>query len=265
MSSLPIIHMFWYGPHLSRLERLCIASFIANGHPVHLHVYEEPTGVPPGTTLRDANQTIPSGQLFVHAKTSSIAAFADWFRFQVLYNEGGIWADTDVVCLRPLDYGNQTEIFAWEDERTINVAVLGLPAKHELSEWMLSCWRQPNRFLPYDDLRSRWRKCWRRLRPGNSRARIKWGEFGPSGFTSAAAHLGYARLAMPFWYFYPIHFRNWRSIFDESLRDNQQYTSQSYALHLWNEMTRRAPGFDKNATFPPNSLFERLCARYQVS
>jgi hypothetical protein len=36
----------------------------------------------------------------------------------------------------------------------------------------------------------------------------------------------------------------------------------SVALHLWNEMTRRQPGFDKNAPFPPDSLFERLCRRY---
>ena len=36
----------------------------------------------------------------------------------------------------------------------------------------------------------------------------------------------------------------------------------SYGLHLWNEMSRRSPGFDKNGRFPPDSLFEQLCARY---
>ena len=51
---LPVIHMFWHGAPLSRVERLCLASFVANGHPVHLYVYDEPAGVPAGVRLRDA-------------------------------------------------------------------------------------------------------------------------------------------------------------------------------------------------------------------
>ena len=40
--SLPSVHMFWHGPPLSRIERLCMSSFVAHGHAVRLHVYEEP-------------------------------------------------------------------------------------------------------------------------------------------------------------------------------------------------------------------------------
>lgn len=265
VTALPVIHMFWHGPALSRLERLCMRSFVANGHAVHLHVYDEPTSVPAGITLVDAGKTLNRSSMFRHAKTKSIAAFADWLRFQILYDQGGIWADTDMVCLRAFDYPQRSEIFAWEDERTINVAILGLPAGHELAAWMLECWRQPNRVLPYDDWRSRVRKMQRRLRPGDSRARIKWGEFGPRGFTLAAQHLGYVDRALPFWHFYPVHFLNWRTVFDESLRDNTLLVGGSYGLHLWNEMTRRLPGFDKNGRFPEHSLFEQLCRRYLVN
>jgi hypothetical protein len=49
-SVLPDIHMFWHGPALSRVERLCMASFVANGHTVLLHAYEPPTNVPKGVT-----------------------------------------------------------------------------------------------------------------------------------------------------------------------------------------------------------------------
>ena len=81
----------------------------------------------------------------------------------------------------------------------------------------------------------------------------------------AVRHLGYESLALPFWHFYPIHYLNWLSIFDGSLRDNPSLIEASVGLHLWNEMTRRRPGFDKNARFPPDSLFEQLCARYLKS
>jgi hypothetical protein len=193
-----------------------------------------------------------------------MAAFADWFRFQVLHDQGGIWADTDVVCLKPLKYP-QAELFGWEDSTTINVAVLGLPPGHELAVWMLECWRHPDRVLPYDSRRTRRHKFKRRLRPGDSRPYIGWGEFGPKGFTQAVRHLGCEHLALPYWHFYPIHYQNWNVIFDEGLKDNPMVIEASSTLHLWNEMTRRTVGFDKNSVFPVDSLFERLCARYLKS
>lgn len=253
--------MFWHGPQLSRLERLCMASFVANGHPVLLHSYEPPQRVPNGVEVVDAARTLPASAIFHDKKRNSVASFADWFRYQVLYDQGGIWADTDVVCLKPLAYEND-EIFGWEDHARINIAVLGLPPRHELAAWMVECWRNPDRFLPYDTPKNRKHKWIRRLRPGNSRPYVDWGEFGPRGFTHAAKHLGYADRAQPFWHFYPIHYSNWNAIFDGTLKDTPGITEASYAIHLWNEMTRLAPGFDKNARFDADSLFESLCARY---
>ena len=52
--ALPSVHMFWHGPPLSRIERLCMSSFVAHGHTVQLHVYEEPKRVPAGVTDRRA-------------------------------------------------------------------------------------------------------------------------------------------------------------------------------------------------------------------
>jgi glycosyltransferase involved in cell wall biosynthesis len=260
-AALSPIHMFWHGASLSRLERLCIASFLAHGHPVRLHVYQEPAGIPRGVQVIDANRTLPERFLFHHADSGSVGAFADWFRYQLLYEQGGIWADTDVVCLRPLKYP-QPVLFARQDEQIINNAVLALPAGHELAAWMVSCCRDPNRMLPYDSRRTRRRKLQRRLLQGNRRGNVAWGEYGPQGFTQAARHLGYEDRALPYWHFYPVHYLNWRTVFDASLRDNPGIIAASTTLHLWNEMTRRAHGFDVNARFPADSLFEQLCARY---
>lgn len=258
------IHMFWHGQGFARMERLCAASFLAQGHEVRLHVYAEPANVPVGVKLVDANRTLPERYLFRHIGSGSIAAFADWFRYQLLYEEGGIWADTDVVCLKPLRY-DQPEIFARQDEQIINNAVLGLPAGHDLAAWMIACCEHPNRVQPYDNSRTRRRKRQRRLLRGNQRGDVEWGEHGPLGFTMAARHMNYENRALPFWHFYPVHYLHWRSVFDASLRDNPNFVAGSTTLHLWNEMTRRAVGFDINAPFPADSLFEQLCARHGIS
>ncbi|HSD74462.1 MAG TPA: glycosyltransferase, partial [Steroidobacteraceae bacterium] len=79
-----------------------MSSFVANGHTVRLHVYQPPEGVPAGVQLADAAKTLPRKRMFRMKESNSVAGFADWFRFQLLHDQGGIWADTDVVCLKPL-------------------------------------------------------------------------------------------------------------------------------------------------------------------
>ena len=261
--ALSNVHMFWHGPPLSRIERLCMSSFVAHGHAVHLHVYDEPQRVPAGVTIRDANGVLPRAELFVHRSSGSLAVFADWFRYRLLAEHGGLWVDTDVVCLRPFDHPGP-EIFGWQDQSTINNAVLGLPQNHALARWMLASCELPNRFLPYDSLRMRRRKLVRRLL-GRGHAASKWGETGPAGLTAAARHLGCASRALPFWHFYPIHYQNWHTVFDATLRDRSNLIDGSYGLHLWNEMTRRQPGFDRDGRFPDDSLFEQLWTRYVTS
>src|SRR5450755_297611 len=104
------VQMFWHGAQLSRIERLCMASFIAHGHPLHLYVYETPAALPAGVRLMAAADILPSALLFRHRRTGSLGSFSDWFRYQLLKERGGIWADADVVCLRALTYP-QVEIF----------------------------------------------------------------------------------------------------------------------------------------------------------
>ena len=256
---LPRVHMFWNGT-LSRIERLCMASYVACGHEVQLHVYEEPRGVPPGVKLLDARQIVPEHLIYRHEKTGSWALFADYFRFRVLFERGGIWSDTDVVCLQPLAYP-QDEIYAWQEPGLINVAVLGLPAAHPLAAWMVTCCERPNDFLPYDDLTFRLRKLRRRWLEGDRRGNVQWGEVGPYGFTRAAQHFGHAHKALGPNAFYPVHWRDWRKVFVDESCDWNALLHETKALHLWNEMLRRE-GTSKDSTFPANSLYEQLCRRF---
>jgi hypothetical protein len=257
--ALPTIHMLWHDAPLTRLERLCIASFVANGHPVELHVYEEPAGVPPGVRFVDANRTLVRDLIFRHRRTGSLALFADWFRFTLLHERGGIWADTDVVCLQPLDYP-QERIFGWENPEWLNVAILGLPAGDPLAAWMAASCADPNRILPYDSLHIRLRKWKRRYLQGNRRDRVRWGEYGPKGLTFAARHFGYLDQALPSTHFYPVHYNEWQRLF--SAAPGFRFPPESRAVHLWNNMLR---GIDKNSRFPADSPFEVLCRRYGLT
>ncbi len=257
-SALPTIHMFWHGAPLTRLERLCLTSFVRNGHPLDLHVYEEPAGVPSGVRLADANRTLARELIFRHRRTGSIALFADWFRYRLLRERGGIWADTDVVCLKPLDYPHE-HIFAWENRDWLNNAVLGLPAGDPLAAWMAAGCEDPNRILPYDGLAARLRKWKRRYLQGNRRDRVRWGEYGPKGLTLAARHLGVLDHALPTAHFYPVSCDGWQRLFSSA--PGYTFPAESRAVHLWNNMLA---GVDKNARFAADSPLERLCARYDV-
>jgi len=54
--NLPVAQGLWIGGELSVLERLSIASFLKNGHRVHLYTYEGVTSAPEGTEVRDGRR-----------------------------------------------------------------------------------------------------------------------------------------------------------------------------------------------------------------
>jgi Glycosyltransferase sugar-binding region containing DXD motif len=262
MASLPVIQMFWHGAPLSRVERLSLASFAHHGHAVHLYAYDAIDGVPAGVTLRDASEILPRELIFLHRRTQSLAPFADWFRYRLLYERGGIWADTDVVCLRPFDYA-QPRVFGWQDTELINNAVIGLPAGDPLASWMATACENPNHWLPYDTFGTRLRKLQRRFLRGDERGDIRWGESGPIGLTRAIRHFGYTAEALPVWHFYPVPHEQFRTLFTSPAHAvPEALPGESRGVHLWNNLIEReAPG-RKYATFPADSPFERLWVRY---
>lgn len=106
------VHSLWIGTRLSRLELLCIQSFIYNGHTFILWAYETlENDIPGGCQVRDANEIIPRSRVFSYMNKNqfghgkgSYAGFSDIFRYKLLYEQGGWWADMDVTCLKPLNF-----------------------------------------------------------------------------------------------------------------------------------------------------------------
>ncbi len=255
-----LIQSLWIGPELSQLEQLSIASFLKNGHPYDLYVYDNVRGIPAGATVRDANDIIPEKYIFT-TRGTSVACFSDWFRWELLYSHGEYWADMDIICLRPFVY-TEDIVFGNFYSDSPNISVLKFPRKHPLPAFMATNCKHPNRVLPYDSKKVR-RKKLKRLLLGNRRSNIGWGEAGgPRGFKQALKHFNLADAGLPFTSFYPISPGNWGCIFDETLASDSKLFTDTRAIHLWNEKIRRAHTFDKNARFPECSLIEQLKRRY---
>ena len=259
----PIIQSLWIGKELSTIEQLCIASFLHHGHEFHLYTYEPMAGIPNGTQVKDANEIIPSKEIFT-CKQGSYAIFADWFRWELLYKKGNIWVDTDLICLKPFIFDNEI-VFGLEKKGTAAVGMLQFPPEHKFSEFMKNICLHPNDFLPYDSARRKLRKI-KRILLGRGCMHAGWGEVGgPEGFTNALKYFNLLYLAKPFTYFYAIPYFNCDAFFNETLANDVDLFSHSYAVHLWNEILRRDDSFDKNMKFPKNSLFEQLKTRYLSS
>ena len=109
--SLTPVHGMWIGSSLSRMELLTLQSFVRHGHRFHLWAYDQiTTPIPDGVVLEDATEIIPRSAVFKRRavdERSGVGAgsygapFSDLFRYKLLHDKGGYWADMDVTCLKP--------------------------------------------------------------------------------------------------------------------------------------------------------------------
>ena len=94
LKSLPV-HMLWVSGALSRLARLSLASFAANGYRVVLWSYDPDHLRAEAADVRDAATLLPLPK----EDFANMAYLTSLFRYRVLAEQGGIWVDMDVVAL----------------------------------------------------------------------------------------------------------------------------------------------------------------------
>ncbi|WP_423127961.1 glycosyltransferase [Gaoshiqia sp. Z1-71] len=234
-----VMQSFWFGQNLTKLEQLSILSYLANGHEFHLYCYDKIEGVPIGTVVKDANEIIEKRYLFVDPQ-GSVAPFADWFRYNLLYKKGGWWVDLDSVCLKPFDF-NENQCFSSEkspvpnDHSIINNTYIKA-AKGD--DFILDC-------IKYI-----------KIRGVNG---LRWAEFGPYLLSKVLSNYDVRSLVKAPEIFCPY---NWVNISDLIAKPSlDSIEEQTYAIHFWNEIWRRG-NLNKNATYHPESIFEQLKRRY---
>ena len=208
--SLPKVASLWIGSELGLIEQLTIQSFLAHGHSFTLFTTEEVQGIPAGTVVRNANEIFPCQHIVRDYKTGSPAIHADMFRYAMLAKTELMWVDMDVLCLRPF-YPNSPYVFAFEDENTVNNAVLRLPKDSPTLAALLAYQPETKGYPPFF---STGRKIRYWLKSGGKKPSINkwpWGSIGPKGLsyhlrqTSEIKHALHKKRSTPFLPKTPLH------------------------------------------------------------
>ena len=232
-----VFNMFWHGRSVSSLEMTCMQSFIRHGHRLRVFTYEEHS-LPAGVEHADAREILPYERFFTFMESPS--AFTNIFRYKLLFEQGGWWVDSDVLCLKAelpaCDY-----YWAEQHPGVLNGAILKFP--------------------PSDPM------CGRLLEQAEERREhlTHWGQLGPLLIKKVLRDyrpVGYAGSTEDA---YPLHFLEthffWLPEFASVVRSR---TKDSTFLHFWHS-TFADLGIDVERAPPKGSYLDALYAEYGTS
>ena len=235
-----IVQSLWIGECLGPIQQLSIQSFLTHGHEFHLYTYGDVTNIPEGTTVRDASTILPKESIFCYQSgfgKGSYSAFSNQFRYKLVFEKGGWWVDTDVVCLKPFDLRDDF-VFVTEHEK--DYATVGT--------FVFKSKRQ-SPYLEY---------CLRRCE-SKHKQELRWGEIGQELLEDAVRKFNLLGHVVPAEFFNPIPCFEFleivRSGFDVSRIES------SYGVHLWNQMWK-SNNVHPDAICNPGSLYGILKAKY---
>lgn len=224
----------WVGRPLSKIEQTCLASFVYHGHSVTLFVYDKDLKVPEGVIKQDANDIIPESMLF--KVDNSYGPFADMFRYTMIHKTGLTWTDTDSICLRS-DWNFGDYLFGFEEDDRLANGILRMPQDSELIKFLIK------NSVKYD------------------KTKIVWSEIGPLLVTKGAKRFDLLKYAQPPEIFYPVHFWQWKKIWDkEYLQEVLNKCQDAHTLQIWNQFLNRE-GIDKNK-LPKGSAIEYFYKKF---
>lgn len=138
---------FHDGSPLNLWERCSLQSFPDFGHELTLFSYSQ-LDVPSGVRIAPAGDIIPHQKFldFIALAPNQFAQFSDWFRYELLYQHGNWWVDTDVVCSTASLPDDEIVIGRAIDDDWLNNGVTKFPARHPfLAEAVAYCeshWRE---------------------------------------------------------------------------------------------------------------------------
>lgn len=223
------VNMFWHGSALAPYARCCIRTFIDRGHVVRLFSYNQ-IDVPRGVINVDAGAVIEARDLECY---QSIEAFSDRFRYELLFKQGGWWADVDVVCLTDR-LPDSSHAWSEEEPGVINNAILKFPAG-DPSVGRLA--EKAGEFV------------------GRSQP---WGTTGPHLASEILGSYRPARRAGSTAEFYPLHWLEApRLLLPEQASDISRQIKGASFLHLWINVFKNV-GVDLNSESPRGSFMYEL-------
>jgi len=242
------IQSLWIGGNLSRMEVLSAKSFIKQGHEYHLYTYGDVGNVPTGVVLKDANDILDKSEIFTY-KNGSYSAFSNLFRFTLLEKCGGYWADTDLICVRNMNVlRDKSIIFVSEpynkySGETPTSCLIKLPKNSEIARDGVRIQREHKRLILSGKLR--WSSG-----PTTVKQLIRKYDLND-------AVMGWRTVCSCEWSDASSLLTTKNQYSECVIRKIEDIPEDMYCIHLWNEVWRRG-GYDKNATYHKDCLYEQL-------
>jgi hypothetical protein len=227
--------MFWHGRVLPPYALFCIQSFLDSGHRVRLFTYDD-IAAPRGVLHADAEKIAKFDEM---RRYKSVAAFSDFFRYELLHKEGGWWVDVDVVCLTD-KLPEASHAWAEQEPGVINGAILKFPRGDPTLERLAASARQL------------------------AGTTDQWGAIGPNLLSNVLCASDVASHAGSTPAFYPLH---WLEAPLLLLPEYKSHVLDRIAhatfLHLWFTVFDEI-GVDLDRALPPSSLMHDFIGSYRL-
>jgi hypothetical protein len=257
--TLPTIVSFWHGP-MSWLERLSIASFHRQGHPIRVYSYDPIPGLPDEAIWHDAEEVLPKSKLVFYKGKGTPGVFSDHFRYAALRKGLGVYADLDVYCVRSIE-GPPDYLMAWEHPGSVNGAVLHIPSDAPLLADLETIFADGPRPLlePHLPLVRRLEVAIRRIAGSRiTPEHMQYGATGPMALSHFVRKHGLTSKVRPSATFYPVPYEQIPTLMQSGSSLSQAIVPETLGIHLWrSQLTDRGrAGMGLPA---PDSALAELC------
>ena len=234
MSKTKDINCFWFSGPLGDVEHVCLLSMLKQDHKVRLFCYEALANVPAGIEIVDAREILPRDEFIFHNESGSPALGSNRLRYRIMKMGLGLWFDTDVILIKPIDLDDDY-IFGWQDDVSINGAVLFLPKTADVTEEIYNFVEQKFPVPPFYDPATR-TELERRAMLGDPIGveDLPWGVHGPDTLTYFIQKNNLQRFAKPREVFYPLHWSEAHALLTAEYDVSSCITESTIAVHLWN-------------------------------
>lgn len=211
-TSIPkVIHYCWFGSNsMDKIHRKCLKSWEKNLPGFQFMKWDE-------SNIDFAHHPF----LKAAYEMKKWAFVADYIRLQKLYEFGGIYLDTDMLILKPLEeLLNQDSFFGAENPNFINGAIFGIKKKNLFIKKCLSQYDE----IALDEKTKLTAITIPQLITSTFRSEYNYG----GGFTNIIRIPGITVYPPNFFYSLPYKDR-------DSSNKKKNINNQSYAIHLWDE------------------------------
>ena len=233
------VNSLWIGKELSTINILSINSFLYNSFKYNLYVYEDIKNIPSDVNVLDGNEIVNESEIFVYKRgfnKGSPSAFSNLFRYELLFQKGGLWVDTDIVYLKNFNL-DERFVFASEIDYEGNLKVAtGLMYSKDKKEQLFKELIDEVNLRDKDDLNH--------------------GDIGPILFDWKVKEFDLMEyVKKPEIFSYP----NWSDIY--KIVDGTSIHEESVCIHLWASRWQN-DGMDPYKEYDKNCIYEKLKEKY---